>query len=54
MPENDGYHVKMTIRTETSRGADVKHKVFWTSLCEGGSSSGGGYSDGGDPAITNE
>ena len=31
-----GYHVKVTIRTTTSRGADVKHKVFWTDACEGG------------------
>ena len=49
-PENDGYHVKVTIRTTTSRGADVKHKVFWTGLCDGGSD-GGGYSDGGAGGV---
>jgi hypothetical protein len=50
MPENDGYHVKVTIRTQTSHGADVKHKVFWTGLCDGGGSDGGG--GGGDDGFT--
>jgi hypothetical protein len=38
-----GYHVKLTIRADGSRGADVKHKVFWVQPCEGqvlGSSGG--------------
>jgi len=42
-----GYHVKVTIRTETSRGADVKHKVFWTDACEGGTDGGGSIDGGG-------
>lgn len=29
-----GYHVKLTIETTWSNGADVKHKVFWVSECE--------------------
>lgn len=28
-----GYHVKLTIHTPGSRGADVKHKVFWVEDC---------------------
>jgi hypothetical protein len=31
---NLGYHVKLTIETTWSNGADVKHKVFWVSECE--------------------
>ena len=33
-PALDGYHVKMTVRTETANGAITKHKVFWTGLCD--------------------
>lgn len=29
-----GYHVKLTIHTPGSQGADTKHKVFWVSECE--------------------
>ena len=29
-----GYHVKLTINTPGSQGADVKHKVFWVQPCE--------------------
>lgn len=29
-----GYHVKLTIHADGSRGADVKHKVFWVQPCE--------------------
>jgi len=29
-----GFHVKLTINAEGSQGADVKHKVFWTTGCE--------------------
>lgn len=39
-----GYHVKLTINADGSRGADVKHKVFWVQPCAGqvlGSSGGG-------------
>jgi hypothetical protein len=28
-----GYHVKLTINTTGSMGADVKHKVFWVQGC---------------------
>ncbi|QIK74055.1 hypothetical protein [Nocardioides piscis] len=28
-----GYHVKLTINTTGSQGADVKHKVFWVEGC---------------------
>jgi len=28
-----GYHVKVTIDAPGSRGADVKHKVFWVTAC---------------------
>jgi hypothetical protein len=31
---NQGVHVKLTINAEGSKGADVKHKVFWVSGCE--------------------
>ena len=30
-----GYHVKLTIDTPGSQGADVKHKVFWVQDCKG-------------------
>jgi hypothetical protein len=30
---NQGWHVKLTIHAEGSQGADVKHKVFWTTEC---------------------
>lgn len=30
-----GYHIKLTINTDGSQGADVKHKVFWVDGCEG-------------------
>ena len=29
-----GYHVKLTINADGSKGADVKHKVFWVVPCE--------------------
>jgi hypothetical protein len=29
-----GYHVKLTVHAEGSRGADVKHKVFWINCIE--------------------
>jgi hypothetical protein len=32
--EKQGVHVKLTINAEGSRGADVKHKVFWVTPCE--------------------
>ena len=32
-PEH-GYHVKLTVSTPGSNGADVKHKVFWVEGCE--------------------
>ncbi|MDQ1517553.1 MAG: hypothetical protein QOE80_3383 [Actinomycetota bacterium] len=28
-----GYHVKVTIHADGSKGSDVKHKVFWVSPC---------------------
>ena len=28
-----GYHVRLTINTPESKGADVKHKVFWVEGC---------------------
>jgi hypothetical protein len=28
-----GFHVKLTIHAEGSKGADVKHKVFWVTGC---------------------
>ena len=28
-----GYHVKLTVHTDGSQGADVKHKVFWVQPC---------------------
>lgn len=30
-----GYHIKLTINSDGSQGADVKHKVFWVDGCEG-------------------
>lgn len=30
-----GYHVKLTIHAPGMQGADVKHKVFWVTGCEG-------------------
>jgi len=33
-PNNKGeFHVKLTINAEGSKGADVKHKVFWAKAC---------------------
>lgn len=29
-----GYHVKLTIHTPGSQGADTKHKVYWVAPCE--------------------
>jgi hypothetical protein len=31
---NQGFHVKLTVNAEGSKGADVKHKVFWVTGCE--------------------
>lgn len=31
--EAQGFHVRVTIHAEGSRGADVKHKVFWVQPC---------------------
>jgi hypothetical protein len=28
-----GYHVKLTVKADGSRGADTKHKVFWVEGC---------------------
>ncbi len=28
-----GYHVKLTVNADGSRGADTKHKVFWVQAC---------------------
>jgi hypothetical protein len=33
---NQGFHVKLTIHADGSRGADTKHKVFWVSGCAAG------------------
>jgi hypothetical protein len=30
-----GYHVTLTIHADGAQGADVKHKVFWVTGCEG-------------------
>jgi hypothetical protein len=30
---NQGVHVKLTVNAEGSKGADVKHKVFWVTGC---------------------
>ena len=29
-----GFHVKLTVNAQGSRGADVKHKVFWVKSCK--------------------
>jgi uncharacterized membrane protein YgcG len=42
-----GYHLKLTVHAEGSKGADVKHKVFWVNGCGTSSSSSGGSSSGG-------
>ncbi|MGH3508776.1 MAG: hypothetical protein ACRDPI_00930 [Nocardioidaceae bacterium] len=34
-----GFHVKITVNTPRSKGADVKHKVFWVGPCTEPSSS---------------
>jgi hypothetical protein len=48
-----GYHLKLTVHAEGSKGADVKHKVFWVDGCGGTtSSSSGGSSSGGEDAGT--
>ncbi|MGN6302909.1 MAG: hypothetical protein ACTHN8_17640 [Angustibacter sp.] len=36
-----GYHVKATVHATGSKGADVKHKVFWVADCD--PYGGGGY-----------
>ncbi len=33
-PDNQGFHVSLTIDAEGSQGADVKHKVYWVTPCE--------------------
>jgi hypothetical protein len=33
---NQGFHVKLTIHADGSRGADTKHKVFWVTGCPPG------------------
>jgi hypothetical protein len=30
---NQGFHVKLTVNADGSKGADVKHKVFWVTGC---------------------
>jgi len=35
-----GFHVKLTIHTTGSIGADTKHKVFWVGPCEQGTTGG--------------
>ncbi|MFN2483372.1 MAG: hypothetical protein ABR509_00345 [Candidatus Limnocylindria bacterium] len=30
-----GYHVKLTVHSDGSQGADTKHKVFWVEPCAG-------------------
>ena len=42
-----GYHVKLTVNTTGSIGADVKHKVFWVTECDDGYPGGGGEGEGG-------
>ena len=32
-PDQQGFHVKLTINAEGSQGADTKHKVFWVEPC---------------------
>lgn len=29
-----GYHVKLTVNADGSKGADTKHKVFWVQRCD--------------------
>jgi hypothetical protein len=31
---NQGYHIKLTIHADGSKGADTKHKTFWVTGCE--------------------
>ena len=31
---NQGWHVKLTVRSDGSQGANTKHKVFWVQGCE--------------------
>jgi hypothetical protein len=33
---NQGFHVKLTIHADGSKGADTKHKVFWVTGCPPG------------------
>jgi hypothetical protein len=51
-----GYHVKLTVHADGSRGADVKHKVFWVSGCDPASPPpppGGGGGGGSNPPPSN-
>jgi hypothetical protein len=36
-----GFHVKLTVNAEGSKGADVKHKVFWVTGCPSGTTTTG-------------
>lgn len=48
--DQQGYHLKLTVHADGSKGADVKHKVFWVDGCgtpDAGTSSSGGSSSGG-------
>lgn len=47
-----GYHVKLTIHADGSRGSDVKHKVFWVEPCQPGS--GGGTTTPQKPQLPQE
>jgi hypothetical protein len=39
-----GYHVKVTVHTPGSQGADTKSKVFWVTPCDGGGTGDNGGS----------
>jgi len=41
-----GYHLKVTVRTPGSQGADSKSKVVWVTPCDNGGGDGGGPASG--------
>jgi hypothetical protein len=40
-PQDQGFHIRMTIDAQGSIGATTKHKTFWVTDCDGGGEGGG-------------
>ncbi|GEP38336.1 hypothetical protein NPS01_19990 [Nocardioides psychrotolerans] len=49
-----GYHIKLTVNTPGSQGADTKHKVFWVQPCDSTTPLPGGETPGEEPTPGEE